>query len=74
MPIRGGHLGLRVGRRHAGAAARLHGPTTFYDYLVTLKRKASTAPASPYKTINTEVLAWVVKRVAGLRLADLTSQ
>ena len=50
------------------------GPTTFYDYLVTLRKEGEHGAGFTYKTINTEVLAWVVKRVAGLRLADLTSQ
>ena len=50
------------------------GPATFYDYLVTLKKEGEHGQGFTYKTINTEVLAWIVKRVAGVRLADLTSE
>ena len=49
------------------------GPQTFYDYLVTLKKAGEHGTNFTYKTVNSEVLAWIVKRVAGARLADLTS-
>ena len=49
------------------------GPQTFYDYLVTLKKEGEHGTGFTYKTVNSEVLAWIVKRVAGVRLADLTS-
>ena len=50
------------------------GPQTFYDYLVTLKKDGEHGTGFTYKTVNSEVLAWIVKRVSGVRLADLTSQ
>ncbi len=59
--------GMRA--RPAGYA----GPSTFYDYLVTLKKEGEHGTGFTYKTVNSEVLAWIVKRVAGVRLADLTS-
>ncbi|MEO7279609.1 MAG: serine hydrolase [Casimicrobium sp.] len=49
------------------------GPSSFYEYLVTLKKEGEHGIAFTYKTVNSEVLAWIVKRVAGVRLADLTS-
>ncbi len=49
------------------------GPTSFYEYLVTLKKEGEHGVGFTYKTVNTEVLAWIVKRVSGTRLADLTS-
>ncbi len=49
------------------------GPSSFYEYLVTLKKEGQHGTGFTYKTVNTEVLAWIVKRVAGVRLADLTS-
>jgi len=48
-------------------------PTTLYAYLATLAREGEHGEAFAYKTVNTEVLAWVVKRVTGQRLATLTS-
>ena len=49
------------------------GPATLYDYLATLKREGAHGEGFAYKTINTEVLAWIVKRVTGQRLSTLTS-
>ena len=49
------------------------GPSSFYEYLVTLKKDGEHGTGFTYKTVNTEVLAWVVKRVAGVNLAELTS-
>lgn len=42
------------------------GPTNFYDYLVTLKKEGAHGEAFAYKTINTEVLCWVMTRVTGV--------
>ena len=50
------------------------GPSSFYEYLVTLKKEGEHGTGFTYKTVNTEVLAWIVKRVAGVSLAELTSQ
>ena len=49
------------------------GPKTFYDYLITLQKQGEHGTAFTYKTVNTEVLAWIIKRVAGQRLSDLLS-
>ena len=49
------------------------GPSSFYEYLVTLKKEGEHGTGFTYKTVNTEVLAWIVKRVAGVNLAELTS-
>ncbi len=49
------------------------GPATFYAYLKTLAREGAHDEAFGYKTVNAEVLAWVVKRATGQRLATLTS-
>jgi CubicO group peptidase (beta-lactamase class C family) len=50
-------------------------PASFYDFLVTLRQ--DTRPhgeAFAYKTVNTDVLGWVLRRVTGLSLGDLLSQ
>jgi CubicO group peptidase (beta-lactamase class C family) len=60
--------GLRS--RPAGYA----GPDNFYDYLRTLRKEGTHGAVFAYKTVNTEVLCWVMKRVTGLALADMMSR
>lgn len=50
------------------------GPRTFYSFLVTLKKEGEHGQGFFYKTANAEVLAWIIKRVSGLSMADLLSQ
>jgi CubicO group peptidase (beta-lactamase class C family) len=50
------------------------GPGNFYEYLRTLRREGNHGMAFAYKTINTEVLSWVMKRVTGIALPDMLSQ
>jgi hypothetical protein len=50
------------------------GPGNFYDYLRTLRRQGAHGAAFAYKTINTEVLCWVMKRVTSLSLQDMLSE
>ena len=82
-------IGVRYSEAYADPSADIHayaraggmrarprdyaGPQSFYDYLVTLKKEGEHGIGFTYKTVNSEVLAWIVKRVAGARLADLTS-
>lgn len=49
------------------------GPGTFYDYLVTLRKQGMHGGAFAYKTTNTEVLCWVMRRATGVALADMLS-
>jgi len=53
--------------------AGYRGPDTLYAYLATLKKEGEHGRGFAYKTVNTEVLAWIVKRASGQRLATLTS-
>ena len=50
------------------------GPDTIFDFLRTLKKEGDHGEAFAYKTCNTEVLGWIVQRVAGTHLAELISQ
>jgi CubicO group peptidase (beta-lactamase class C family) len=50
------------------------GPGNFYEYLRTLRKEGNHGAAFVYKTINTEVLCWVMKRVTGIALEDMLSQ
>src|SRR5262249_42376750 len=50
------------------------GPDTFYEYLQTLRKEGEHGQAFAYKTPNTEVLAWVMKRVTGVGLAAMLEE
>src|ERR1700734_1426552 len=50
------------------------GPENFYDYLRTLRKEGTHGAAFAYKTVNTEVMCWVMKRVTGVALEELLSQ
>ena len=45
------------------------GATTACDYLRTLRKQGDHAQAFAYKTVNTEVMCWVMARVTGQSLA-----
>lgn len=49
------------------------GPRNFYESLLTLRKQGEHGQAFAYKTVNTEVLCWVMKRVTGSRLEILLS-
>jgi CubicO group peptidase (beta-lactamase class C family) len=50
------------------------GPDNFYDFLVTLQKEGEHGQAFAYKTVNTELLCWIMKRVAQRSLADMLSE
>ena len=50
------------------------GPDNFYDYLVTLRKEGQHDEAFAYKTVNAEVLAWIVRRASNKSLAALLSE
>ena len=50
------------------------GPGGFHAFLVTLRAQGSHGQAFAYKTVNTEVLCWLMQRVTGLPLAELLSR
>jgi CubicO group peptidase (beta-lactamase class C family) len=50
------------------------GPGSFYDFLITLKKEGNHGDAFAYKTVNAEVLGWIVKRASGKSLARLMSE
>ena len=47
------------------------GPSNYYEYLVTLRKAGEHGKAFEYKTVNTEVLCWIMKRVTGTSLAEM---
>ncbi|BCW88789.1 6-aminohexanoate-dimer hydrolase [Alphaproteobacteria bacterium SO-S41] len=50
------------------------GPEIVYDFLRTLKKEGPHGEGFAYKTVSTEVLGWIVKRVTGKPLATLVSE
>jgi CubicO group peptidase (beta-lactamase class C family) len=50
------------------------GPKNIHDYLKTLRKQGEHGAAFAYKTVNTEVLCWVMTRICGQKLSDLLSQ
>ncbi len=50
------------------------GPASFNEFLATLRQDAPHGQVFAYKTVNTDALGWVLRRVTGLSLADLLQQ
>jgi CubicO group peptidase (beta-lactamase class C family) len=50
------------------------GPDNIFAFLRTLQKEGAHGQAFAYKTCNSEVLGWIVQRVAGTHLAELVSE
>jgi len=50
------------------------GPDTIFDFLKTLQKQGEHGEAFAYKTCNTEVLGWIIQRVAGQPFAEQVSE
>ena len=50
------------------------GPQTLYEFLLQLKKEGAHGEAFAYKTVNTELMCWVMKRVTGQGFADMLSE
>lgn len=50
------------------------GPASFYEFLATLRQDGPHGRAFAYKTVNTDALGWVLRRVTGLPLGALLQQ
>lgn len=60
--------------RAGGFRPRPHGyagPETFCEYVQTLQQASAHGERFAYKTVNTDALAWVLRRVTGKTLSDL---
>ncbi len=56
------------------AAPNYQGPRTTFDFLATLTKKDQHDEAFAYKSVDPEVLAWIMSRATGKSLAELTSE
>jgi len=62
--------------RAGGLRARpagYEGPSNFYEFLLTLRKEGEHGREFAYKTVNTELLCWIMKRVTGVGFADFLS-
>ncbi|MDN5216627.1 serine hydrolase [Fulvivirgaceae bacterium BMA12] len=50
------------------------GPTNYYDYLVTVQKEGVHGEVFGYKTINTDVMGWIISRVTGKSISELLSE
>ena len=50
------------------------GPTTFYDFLQTLKKEGEHGQAFAYKTVNSDVLGWLIRRASGKSVGEVLSE
>jgi CubicO group peptidase (beta-lactamase class C family) len=50
------------------------GPDSYYEYLLALRKESEHGMVFSYKTVNTEVLCWIMRRVTGIALADMLSE
>lgn len=50
------------------------GPQTFYEFLQTVKKEGEHGGAFAYKTVNSDALGWVIRRVTGQSIGQLLSE
>ncbi|MNU88027.1 6-aminohexanoate-dimer hydrolase [compost metagenome] len=50
------------------------GPRTYYEYLPLVKKKGEHGAAFGYKTVNSDVLGWIISRVTGKSVAEVLSE
>ncbi len=50
------------------------GPSNYYQFLETVKPEGRHGDAFGYKTINTDVLGWIIARVTGKNVAQVMSE
>ena len=50
------------------------GPRSYFDYIQTVAKQGNHGVAFSYKTVNTDVLGWIVARVTGRSVAELLSE
>jgi CubicO group peptidase (beta-lactamase class C family) len=50
------------------------GPRTYFEFLQTVKKQGEHGKAFGYKTVNTDVLGWMIARITGRSVAQLLSE
>lgn len=55
-------------------SANYSGPTNYFDYLITVEKRGQHGEVFGYKTINTDVLGWILSRVTSKSIPQLLSE
>ncbi|MGM0536732.1 MAG: serine hydrolase domain-containing protein [Pseudomonadota bacterium] len=50
------------------------GPRTYYEFLATVQPEGAHGEVFGYRTVNSDVLGWIIARTAGQSVADLLAQ
>ncbi len=50
------------------------GPANYFEYLQTIKKNGTHGEVFGYKTVNTDVMGWIVSRVTGKSIPELLSE
>jgi hypothetical protein len=50
------------------------GPVGYFEYLKTIKKEGPHGDAFGYKTVNSDVLGWILSRVTGKKISQLLSE
>ena len=68
-----GVFGLRRANGMAPIEPDYAGPTNIFDFLCAQRKQGEHGRAFAYKTVNSDVLAWICRRASGMTLSDLLS-
>ena len=66
--------GLRRANGMAPIEPGYDGATTIFDFLVGQRKQGDHGKAFAYKTVNSDVLAFICRRAGGMTLSDLLSE
>lgn len=69
-----GVFGLRRANGMAPIEPGYTGATNIFDFLCAQKKQGEHGKAFAYKTVNSDVLAFICRRASGMTLADLLSE
>ena len=69
-----GVFGLRRANGMAPIEPGYQGATDIFDFLCAQKKQGEHGKAFSYKTVNSDVLAFIVRRASGMTLSDLLSE
>ena len=67
-------FGLRRANGMAPIEPGYEGATNIFDFLCAQKKQGEHGKAFAYKTVNSDVLAWICRRASGMTLSDLLSE
>jgi CubicO group peptidase (beta-lactamase class C family) len=66
--------GLRRANGMAPIPPSYEGATNIFDFLIGQRKQGDHGKVFAYKTVNTDVLAFICRRVSGMTLSDLLSE